>query len=62
MVASAPLLLPMTVDTPDYLTRFEGCRTDHPRRRRIRQFMPEGLILHVANLEPRAGVPAACLR
>src|SRR5688572_4244896 len=61
VAASAPLLSPLTIDKPDYLKRFEGCRTDHPRRRRPRQSMLEGSVLHVANLEPRAGVPAACL-
>jgi hypothetical protein len=33
----------MTVDKPGYVTRFEGCRMDQPRRRRTRQSMPEGL-------------------
>ena len=43
-------------------TRFEGCRTDHSRRRRRRQSMPQGPIFHVANREPRTGLPGEAAR
>ena len=55
--APAPLLSALMFDVLSCRERLEGGRADHPRRRRTVSPVPAGPIFHVANREPRTGVP-----